>query len=554
MNQQTALLVEELKQSGEDFEWYPTSREMIQPIWEDLGKVESVLDIGCGTCNFKKYIEEFNQIEKADKSNYDNYGDFKGTARCFKYYVMEKSRILIDRLDKETIVLGTDFNQNTLIDKKVDAIFCNPPYSEYENWMKRIISEGNCKYIYLIVPQRWKENAEINGCIEDTKARVKVLGSFDFLHAERQARAKVDVLVIDKRKHSDYSGFRRELDDINEDAFDKFFDETFKMRDKVSQHEYDVEKEHKESIKTSLVGCESKAKMLVDLYQHEQKTFFEHFKAISTLDVDILETIGVKKESVKSALKQKIKSLKILYWELIFDELDEITSRLTSKTRKRMLDRFKELLTVDFTIENIYPLIIWVIKNANSYYNEQLIDFFKQLSSPENVKMYKSNQRVFQQERWRFADNHSHYTLDYRIVCRHIFKTTYGGELDKWENEKRINDICTIANNLGFETGWQEKPLKYGEKYTVHMADMKTPLFEYRVYRNGNTHIKLNKEFCKAMNVEVSRLLGWIRSKEDISKEFPEELAKGADKYFKTNKYLQLGNNIKLLSTNSQHD
>ena len=49
------------------------------------------------------------------------------------------------------------------------------------------------------------------------------------------------------------------------------------------------------------------------------------------------------------------------------------------------------------------------------------------------------------------------------------------------------------------------------------------------------------------MNVEVSRLLGWIRCKEDIEKEFPSEMAKGAEKYFKVNNCISLFNNNLLL-------
>lgn len=63
-------------------------------------------------------------------------------------------------------------------------------------------------------------------------------------------------------------------------------------------------------------------------------------------------------------------------------------------------------------------------------------------------------------------------------------------------------------------------------------------------------HVKFNKEFTKAMNVEVSRLLGWIRSAEDIKREFPEELANGAEKYFKQN-YTCIGCNQLLLTTKS---
>ena len=61
-------------------------------------------------------------------------------------------------------------------------------------------------------------------------------------------------------------------------------------------------------------------------------------------------------------------------------------------------------------------------------------------------------------------------------------------------------------------------------------------------------HVKFNQEFTKAMNVEVSRLLGWIRTAEDIKNEFPAELANGAEKYFKVNKNLLVNNNLKLLT------
>jgi len=73
-------------------------------------------------------------------------------------------------------------------------------------------------------------------------------------------------------------------------------------------------------------------------------------------------------------------------------------------------------------------------------------------------------------------------------------------------------------------------------------------MFEYKIFKNGNMHLKFNKEFTKAMNVEVSRLLGWIKSKEDIKKEFTEEMSEGAEKYFKVNKFVQINSNLPLLS------
>lgn len=542
-------LIEELKENEQDFEFYPTTKEIIGAIFEhrmnmgsgyrNVADLGDVLDIGCGTCNFRKFITEFNQKIKDDKTKYDSYGNFRGDTLGFgKYYVMEKSKILLDRLDSDVVVLGTDFNTNTLMDKKVDTIFCNPPYSQFELWTKRIITESNCKDVYLIIPERWKENKDIIKTLDNMKAKYKVIGSFDFLHAERQARAKIDIVYIDKSE-------------VKEDlCFDTWFDEVFKMRDKTDKSEFAEEREKKENLKSNLVNAESKVGMLVQLYQDEQKTLFEHFTAISSLDIDILESIGVSKKAVKASLKHRCENLKNLYWEAVFDNLEEITDRLTTETRRNMLNKFTGLKQVDFTPQNIYSLIIWVIKNANQYYNEQLIDFFKKLSSEENVKAYKSNHKTFTKERWRFMENNSHYTLDYRIVCDEFHfgdRYSWRQDISDFKVREILGDICTIANNLGFIATNKDIASEFGQKYNVFMGAGKI-LFEYKYYKNGNTHIKFNKEFIKAMNVEVSRLLGWIKCKEDIAKEFTPEMADGAEKYFKANNFINLTtSNIMLL-------
>lgn len=63
-------LIKELKNNNEDFEFYPTSKNMIDVIIPYLDH-ETVLDIGCGTCNFKKFVSEVDtkKIEKYFKVN-----------------------------------------------------------------------------------------------------------------------------------------------------------------------------------------------------------------------------------------------------------------------------------------------------------------------------------------------------------------------------------------------------------------------------------------------------------------------------------------------------
>ena len=560
MKKQTKELLLELKENGEDFELYPTSKEMIKPILENINHpYNDVLDIGAGTCNFKKYFEElaeevyqekYERLEK-EAEEQGRYFIKPDKAHISQYYVIEKSKILINKLDKDSIVLGTDFNNTLLIDKPVDVIFCNPPYSEFKSWMIKIIREGNCNEIYLIVPQRWKEDKDIKKEIEKVIS-YEVLDSFDFLNAERQARAKVDILYIKKKDK-----IRGEKEQIEENAFNTWFDETFPMNDNKEEEKLNSwEKGNKEknNIKSQLINQEKdKAKLLVQLYENQLNTYFEHFKSISSLDLEILETIGVTKNSLKEAIKQKIINLKNIYWEIAFDELTQITDRLTSDSRRTMLDKFTLLKSVDFSLDNIYALVIWVIKNSNQYYNSQLIHFYKDLSSVENVKPYKSNQKLFSKEEWRwnsFCQKASHYTLDYRIVCSSQLiraRTNYWGDFEAgYEYEERIKDIETIFQNLGFQILYVEKPTGFGSKNYAYGKNDEV-MFEFKVFKNGNLHLKLNKEFAKAMNVEVSRLLGWIKSKEDIKKEFDPEMAKGAEKYFKINKYFEIGAEMPLL-------
>ena len=51
-------LIFDLKENNEDFEFYPSTKEMIEVIYNDADDSSEWLDIGCGTCNFKKYFEE----------------------------------------------------------------------------------------------------------------------------------------------------------------------------------------------------------------------------------------------------------------------------------------------------------------------------------------------------------------------------------------------------------------------------------------------------------------------------------------------------------------
>jgi regulator of sigma D len=61
-------------------------------------------------------------------------------------------------------------------------------------------------------------------------------------------------------------------------------------------------------------------------------------------------------------------------------------------------------------------------------------------------------------------------------------------------------------------------------------------LLNYKSYGNGNLHLRINKEFMKALNIEASRLFGWVKDSDDILNEFDCNITKeDVDKYFGCN-------------------
>lgn len=579
-------LVLNLKEHNEDYEFYPTTDEMLRVIAPYM-EHETVLDIGCGTCKFKKYMDkkrddEYNYYE-AEQKRKEKEAEAKGERyywnkrhydfqKINKYFVMEKSRILLQQLDNDAICIGTDFNDSVLIDKKVSTIFCNPPYSEFKIWTKKILSEGNYKQAFLVIPQRWKEDVEIMNLLKAFKTDYTILGSFDFLEADRVARAKVDVVRFQKQKFKDSYYRYKEQEDIDSDTFNVWFNKAFgieqtdkEAKDEKYESDYDRSKRYQEkktqTIKNALVQSdESKASILVRLYNEEYEKLMNNLRAIMALDEDVLADFNLSVALIKTALKEKMKNLKILYWGMVWNEFEEITNRLTYATRKLLREQFQELYYMDFTIENIYALILYVVKNANKYYDSQLIVFFRNLSSDENVKPYKSNQKLFDNNSYRYyKEKAKNYVLDYRIIASSPFRCGWSGEFERGYGENNtLQDIFVIARNLGFAPcDYRPEPNAFGEKVQVYQkfnqeTHEQQLLMDYTCYKNGNMHIRFNKEFMKALNVEVGRLLGWIHKKEDIANEFPDDMAKGAEKYFRTNYNCISNNMIKLLTTKSE--
>ena len=516
MKQEFKNLLSELKDNNEDFELYPTTPEMIYCIDRCIRNNNvNVLDIGAGTCNFKKYS---NKVKE--------------------YQAIEKSDILVENFPEDVIVVGRDFWNTNLIDKESDVIFCNPPYSEYIEWTCKIIKTGNAKNIFLVIPDRWKENKQILNCLDKDIFIYEVIGSFDFLNAERQARAKVDVLHI------------KNISILT--AFDRFFKEEFNIEE--NDYNYNEKQEKIERI-NEVISKGDLVKNLCELYNKGLNELSEEFNSLKQIKNSTLKTIGVKGDEVKKALWLKLQGLKILYWEELFNNLNSINTRLTKKSREELFNNFSSIKTIDFNESNIYTVLIWLCKNINIYLDKQLKEVYFDLTTIENISNYKSNQKAWDTDNWKFSQekkNMSCYKLENRIILD-SYRAFETNPFSKFRNQlifeditKKINDIIVIANNLGFIIkALYEVEEQFGTTHCVYMQN--GDLFcEYKIYKKGTVHLKLNSNFMKAFNIAISQLMGWVRNKQEASEELDINI-KEVGQYFNLNNINKIGNSKLLL-------
>lgn len=545
-------IVEQLKQNNQDFEWYPTTKKMIEKIFNDYTKDKkdynglvknfSFLDVGAGNGNVFDVFEELFPLPK------DQY---EHPTKITKFAI-EKSQILINNMKSDVIIVGTDFEKQTLIDKKVDLIFSNPPYKRFLEWTLKVLKEANCNIIYLIIPERWKENKEIQKYIEKRKIEYKIIHEDDFYDSEyRQSRAKVNIIRFDigltKFGYSE------------SDPFDIWFEENFKINgDK--ERDFNLELEEKEKkIKNikELVKGRNLIEVLEELYEKDLEKLLNNYKLLEKIDNEIFVEIGVKKLNLKIALKEKIKGLKNFYWQELFDNLNKITNKLTSKSREMILSKLRDQTNIDFTAQNAYALVIWTLKNANIYIDEQLKDIYFEMADRDNIRLYKSNKKMVE-DGWRYErKEQSYFKLDYRLVFKRYSNFDevgyssfqYPKGLYK-DTHDFINDICTIAYNLGFEqidSSYNFNWIPGKENVFCYGTDCTKEFMRVRAYKNGNIHVKFNQEFMKKLNIEMARINKWVKDIQECSNELEIDI-KEVEKYFNCNRKL-LKNDVKLLES-----
>lgn len=509
MPSQVAQTVLALKQAGEDFEWYPTTDEILTVIARSIRgasdgyrRTFKILDIGAGDGSALVRLQE---MLRDDRDDYRS---------CYlELFAIEKSMVHLANMPKSIVVIGTEFFEQTLVDKEFHIVFCNPPYSEYESWTYRILKECAAGDMYLVIPRRWRENSRLSELVDSLEIEVESLGEFDFEHASRQARAKVEIVRFRPQRESHA-------------AFDAAIEE---LLPELDRFECQVDDKHDDSSWENRVAQGgSLIDSLVAAYDAELTELYETYRAVVKINPKILKELGVTKANILAGMREKIKGLKNKYWEVLFNHLQEITKRFATKQRKQFLESLRDKTVIDFTHGNVRSMLIWIAKWSSDYCDEQVIELFKSLAQHANVHRYKSNEKVFKKDRWRYKldDDESHYKIDYRLVVE-----GFGGintSSYSWDSRNGLtgssceflSDFVTVANNLGFAC--DDLPGNHhwhsGKKVELWLNDGE-PLMDVRAFKNGNLHIRASKRLMLAINIQAGKLLGWLHSAEQAVRE-----------------------------------
>lgn len=522
-----------LKEAGEDFEWYPTTDEMLSVIADSIRRrgasyryTDKILDIGAGD---GRVLTRLQQMLTNGKDDWNNVH--------LDAFAIEKSMIHLANMPKEIVVIGTEFFEQTLVDKQFPLVFCNPPYSEYESWAYRILRECDAEDVYLIIPRRWRDNQRITQLVDDLQVEAESLGEFDFEQADRQARAKVEIVRF-RMQREKHAAFDRAIEDMLPEL------DKFELAEDVKKPTTD------ERWRDQLTEGGSLVESLVAAYDAEQAELYETYRSVVKINPAILKELGVTKANILSGIREKITSLKNRYWQVLFDNLQDVTKRLATKQRKRFLESLSSKTVIDFTEGNIQSMLIWIAKWSSDYCDEQVIELFKSMAQHANVVKYKSNEKVFSQDRWRYReDDRSHYKVDYRLVLEcmgGICTSEYS-----WESRNGLTnrshefllDFITVANNLGFQCF--DRPDRYQWESNKKVELIMFPnegtdeiLMDVRAFKNGNLHIRVSKRVMLAINVQVGKLLGWLHSAADAVEELevdPEDAGFVADVFEMSN-------------------
>jgi len=546
MNKSTFSLVQELKESGQDYEFYPTDESMIKTITNDIKKIKEhfdftdrysesikVLDIGSGDGRVLQAIKA--SFEQDESFRIDTFGIEKAPIHTSTYR------------EKGITLIGTDFNQINFISKTCKIGFVNPPYSEFSHWIATLINHLNFGLLYAVIPERWVNDPAIKDAMKMRGVKyAEILAESDFLTADRAARAKVHVIRfsfddLNPDNIKDFSRrYRPTVGRDSTDPFNLFIENELGLKKTYSEttekfNEYTERERIRKAMATagsqSFELVESKGVLwaLLDNYEIDLAKTLDQYKLISKIDAQLLQELGVDYDALRKGAKEKLLGYRNVYWSLLFEKLDALSSRLTSKHKKDLLQKLSSN-ALDFTYTNAIYIINYAVEIANELIEQSLIDVYQDLTSPDAIsRYYKSNQHVYSDD-WRYNQDESKkakYLLDYRFIhtnWSNFYTESYKNGLSDGARGF-CDDLLVAFKLLGYSNLYSNTGYDYMSKGDKLSLMGTTPdgdvieLVQIKFYQNGNRHCKFSQKAMLRLNVTVSRLLGWVRSKEEFANE-----------------------------------
>jgi hypothetical protein len=525
----TSKKLKTLVENDEDFEWYPTTEEILKAMNNDLHRLFADEDFAKNANlgrrdNLLDYSWMYDEKEQKDRYAYmvrsfldvgagdgrvlDALNGVNGDILVDKLYGIELAKAQADDLiNRGVFIIGRDFFKCSLVDKWYSVIFSNPPYSQFKAWAEKLFKEANFAAMYLVLPVRWKEVIDKQCGME--LYDVESIGEFDFREADRTARARVNLIRVTHKKkeaRDRHGGVYYTFGSENEpDSFERWINETIGLFEGKPD---DTEEEKALKLRGSTI------EELILSFEREAKALLDLFKSIGNTPYRVIQALNIDRKSILAIIREDIKALKKRYWRAAFDKLEAINSRLTHRTRNNLLNEMKEFNTLDFNEDNLYSIIVWVIKHFNEYTDEQLLSVFDALTTQDYIKAYKSNTH-WTQDNWRYTGKGKpeKYSLDYRLVT-HCYKSY---QYDPCV----VDDFIVVCRSLGFYIHEHSRLnfTAFGEEQRFYTVQGKLA-FAVRLYKNHNAHMKVNKELMMRFNIEVARLRNWINCHNDIQEEF----------------------------------
>lgn len=539
----TAQKLRMLQTADEDFEFYPTTDEIMAAMKKDIWKYFREHDRSYNTRKEEKieittdYEYAFNKGKKTETLSIGSYLDIgSGDGRVLdlfpagKKYGIEIARAQADDLIRRGIFLiGRNFWDVTLNDQYYALIFSNPPFSQFERWVCKILYESNFCILYLVMPVRWQDSKLIKKELANYEATI--IGEYDFSKADRSARGRVNLVrvnapwVSDKQTEKFPNGKIKKCSTYKyqntvENAFERWVrDNIADFQERPEIIDWEEERETAVDLKKTPID------QLVSDYEHEKENLGAAFRAIGKLNPEIIKLLGQDKKSMLEIIRKAIESLKSKYWRAAFDKLEPVRTRMTRKTRDNIFGDIQEFKTLDFNADNIYSIIIWIVNNTNIGILDQIGYIFDELTTKEYIEEYKSN-RHWTKSDWRHTASEYKYEklpkrwklgLDYRIVVG-----TYGYDRYGSTRYTIVDDFIVICSNLGFPICKDDIPL-----YSLHQTEQKFHTidgelaFTMRYYTgNKNAHLKINKKLLMKFNIEVAKIRKWMSDPDDVVEEY----------------------------------